>query len=391
MAEVAVVPEHHSIIAVPCLDAPPFPAPTLADSEIRPTAIPRTIWRELEWLRPTLNTCGSVHAERLPSGALRYRLRVRLNRHYRDDDGIIRSETSHEAINLETAEIAEAVERLLALWRHPDILRAYHEREAAEFHAWCVQHDAERKRREERERLDADWDEALVEDEEWEDDRRWEHEQEEREAEFEAQVERELKEDAERRAAKAEAAEATVTEPMDPQPTSAPAPPDPEAELIALCDRANELILSLTARLPQETLDEIIKLKDVLAQNGSVQVRRERDRHTAFRVRVRAPHEEYGRTQRAIPLPLDARAALGVALLIWSWRSGVFDHYPRAWRTKRRVRAAIRGAKRALGLRRYIELEDNIRRFPTVDGDGLRHLPTGIGGLAGLKLLANRR
>jgi len=397
MAEVAVIAESvpHSVLALPCLDAPRVPAPTLADSEIRPSTIPESIWLTLERHRTTLNKRGSVHAETLPSGNSRYRLHVNLRECHRGADGISRTRESQRKINLERAEIAEAVERLLALWRHPAVLRAYRMREAAEFHEWCVQHDAERKRREERERLDADWDAALIEDAEWEDDRAWEEEQEAREADFEAMAERELKEDAERCDVNsntvAEAAEAPVTEQAEPQPEPAPAPPDPEAELVALCDSVNEGIMALVARLPQETLDEIIKLKDVLAQNGSVQVRRERDRHTAFRVRARVPHEQYGRVQRAIPLPLDARAALGVALLIWSWRTGVFDNAPRAWRTKRRVRAAIRGAQRALRLRRYIELEDNINRFPTVDGDELRHLPREVGGLEGLKLLTNRR
>jgi len=393
MAEVAVIAESvpHSVLALPCLGAPSTPTPTLADSEIRPTVIPESIWRELVWSRPTLNKRGSVHAEALPSGNYRYRLHVLLRKYHRGADGISRTRERQRKIDLGSAEVAEAVQELLSLWRHPDVLRAYKEPEAAEFHAWCVQHDAERKRQEEREELNADWDEALVEDAEREDDRRWEQEQEEREAEYEAMAEKEQKEDAERRAAKTEAAEAAPAKPACPQPEPAPAPSDPDTELIALCDQVNEGILKLTSRLPQGILDEIIALKDVLAQNGSVQVRRERDRHTSFRVRVRVPHEQYGRVQKSIPLPLDARAAMGVALLIWSWRVGTFDNDPRAWGTARKVKAAIRGAKRALRLKRYVELEDNLKRFPSVDGNKIMHLPAHIGGLEGLRLLASRR
>ncbi len=59
-------------------------------------------------------------------------------------------------------------------------------------------------------------------------------------------------------------------------------------------------------KIPRELILRVAALRPILRLNGSVQVRRERDRRRTYRLRYRDPDPADARTQKSIAIPPEA-------------------------------------------------------------------------------------
>src|SRR4051812_23401362 len=84
--------------------------------------------------------------------------------------------------------------------------------------------------------------------------------------------------------------------------------------------RRRSLVAEQDHPVPPDLLARLMKMRDVLGNNGSVGLRRESDRRESYRLRARVPDERRGRRQISIPLD-DGGTARAVAALLREWRS----------------------------------------------------------------------
>ncbi len=70
-------------------------------------------------------------------------------------------------------------------------------------------------------------------------------------------------------------------------------------------------------RLPIWLRSRLLEIKSSLAEHGTIARRKECDRHGGFRVRVRVPHERYGRVHASVSVPDEHVADVWSVLRFW--------------------------------------------------------------------------